>query len=279
MVTGADTAQASLLRPSRRTATSWRAVGRHALPWLLPLGLLAAWAWATGLAHLVPAHQLPSPQAVVRTASDLWRGGELFPHLLASVRRVFEGFLVGAGCAVLLGTLVGLSRTAERVLDPTLQAVRSVPSLAWVPFLLLWMGIDELPKVTLVAIGAFFPVYVNLVAGIRQTDRKLVELGEVLGLGSVGLVGRIVLPAAMPSLLTGLRIGLGQSWLFLVAAELIASTRGLGFLLIDGQNSARADIMLVGLLLLAALGKASDGALRVFERRALAWTDSFGGRP
>jgi sulfonate transport system permease protein len=146
-----------------------------------------------------------------------------------------------------------------------------------VPFLLLWMGLDEAPKVTLIAIGGFFPVYLNLVAGVRQTDRKLIEVGYVFGLTRVELVRRIVLPSALPYLLAGLRIGLGQSWLFLVAAELIASTRGLGFLLIDGQNTARPDVMLVGILVLAGLGKLSDAALRGIEHRALRWTDGFDG--
>lgn len=280
MLARADSVQRAGPLPRRRAAAArWRSAGRAALPWLVPLGLLVLWFLATDGLHLLPAHQLPSPRAVVRAARDLASGGELLRHVAASVQRVLLGFVLGAAVAVLLATLVGFSRTAEGLLDPTLQAIRNVPSLAWVPFLLLWLGIDELPKVTLVAIGAFFPVYLNLLAGIRQTDRKLVELGQVLGLTSLGLVRHIVLPAALPSLLTGLRIGLGQAWLFLVAAELIASTRGLGFLLIDGQNSARADVMLVGILLLALLGKATDGALRLVERRLLAWTDGFGGQP
>jgi sulfonate transport system permease protein len=273
----AHTVQASASPRRRVRAPGWQPVARALAPWLLPFGLLAGWFLATDGLHLLPAHQLPSPRAVVRAAGDLLAGGELFRHVAASVQRVALGFFFGAAVAMLLGLWVGLSRGAERLLDPTIQAIRNVPSLAWVPFLLLWMGIDELPKVTLVAIGAFFPVYLNLVSSIRQTDRKLVELGQVFGLTEMGLVRHIVLPAALPSLLTGLRIGLGQSWLFLVAAELIASTRGLGFLLIDGQNSARADIMLVGILLLAVLGKASDGALRLLERRLLVWTDGFGG--
>jgi sulfonate transport system permease protein len=277
MLVGADTVPVPSPWRTRLGTPGGRAMGRRLAPWLLPAFLLAAWYWATDGAHLVPAHQLPSPRAVLRTTRDLLAGGELWRHVGASLQRVALGFLLGTSVAILLGTWVGLSRGAERVLDPTLQAVRNVPSLAWVPFLLLWMGIDELPKVTLVAIGAFFPVYLNLVSGIRQTDRKLVEVGQVFGLTDFGLVHRIVLPAALPFLLTGLRIGLGQGWLFLVAAELIASTRGLGFLLIDGQNSARADIMLVGILLLALLGKASDGALRLLERRLLFWTDGFGG--
>jgi sulfonate transport system permease protein len=273
---GADMVRASAVRLHVRLPRA-RALGRTLAPWLLPVGLLAAWALATSGLHLLPSSQLPSPRAVLRTVGDLLSGGELLRHVAASLMRVASGFLLGAAVAVGLGTWVGLSRGAERLLDPTLQAVRNVPSLAWVPFLLLWMGIDELPKVTLVAIGAFFPVYLNLVSGIRQTDRKLVELGQVFGLNAWGLVRHIVFPAALPSLLTGLRIGLGQSWLFLVAAELLASTRGLGFLLIDGQNSARADVMLVGILLLALLGKLSDATLRLLERRLLGWTDGFGG--
>lgn len=146
-----------------------------------------------------------------------------------------------------------------------------MPSLAWVPFLLLWLGIDETPKITLIAIGAVFPVYLNLVAGIRQTDPALLEVGRAFGMRGAGLVVRIVLPSALPFLLTGLRIAIGQSWLFLVAAELIASTRGLGFLLIDGQNTARPDVMVVGI---AALGKLSDAALRLVARTWAPWGEA-----
>jgi sulfonate transport system permease protein len=163
----------------------------------------------------------------------------------------------------------------ERLLDPTLQALRAVPSLAWVPFLLLWLGIGEVPKIVLVAIGAFFPVYVNAASGIRNVDRRLLEVGRLHGLRGARLARRIVLPAAAPALLTGFRLGLGQAWLFLVAAELIAATRGLGFLLVDGQNSARADLMVVSIVLLAVLGKLADQAVRGVERRLLFWSDGF----
>lgn len=259
-----------LARP-HRTRSSW-------LPGVLPLVLLLAWFATTSVYGVFPRHQLPSPWQVLTTAWELAGDGELSRHILASLGRVFAGFIVGAGTAVALGTAVGLSRTVEAVVDPTLQLVRNVPSLAWVPFLLLWLGIDEAPKITLIAIGAFFPVYLNLVAGIRQTDRKLIEVGYVFGMNRVELVRRIILPSASPYLLTGLRIGMGQGWLFLVAAELIASTRGLGFLLIDGQSTARPNLMLVGLLALATLGKLSDAVLRRVERRVLRWTDGFDGR-
>lgn len=267
--------------PSTAAAGAQRAAWLPAaqlLPLMLPAFLLVAWFVATDVAQLFRASQLPSPTQVLRAAADLAAGGDLLRHVSASVGRVLAGFSSGAALALLVSVVVGLSRTVEQALDPTLQAIRSVPSLAWVPFLLLWMGIGETPRVTLIAIGAFFPVYVNLVSGIRNVDRRLVEVGYVFGLSRADLVRRIIVPAALPYLLTGLRVGLGQAWLFLVAAELIASVSGLGFMLIDGQNSARPDIMLVAILTLAALGKLSDGLLRAVERRALAWTDTFQGQ-
>lgn len=251
---------------------------RRVLVFIVPALLLIGWFVTTEVTHAFLPNQLPSPIQVLLTARDLLVSGDLVKHLVASIGRVALGFAIGSLAALVVATAVGLWRPVEQLLDPTLQGIRSVPSLAWVPFLLLWMGIDEAPKITLVAIGAFFPVYVNAVSGIRQVDRKLVEVGYVFGLGSLELVRRIVLPAAAPYLATGLRVGLGQGWLFLVAAELIASTRGLGFMLIDGQNSSRPDIMLVGILALALLGKASDGSLRAVERRVLHWNDTFQGK-
>ena len=267
--------------PSSLLATRAPARLRGASPWLagiVPLAVVGAWLATTSVARVFPAHQLPSPWQVLATAGELARGGELWRHVAASVSRIAAGFAVGATAAVVAGALVGLSRTVETLIDPTLQVVRNVPSLAWVPFLLLWMGIDEAPKIALIAIGGFFPVYLNLVTGIRNVDRKLLEVGAVFGLTAFEQVRRIVWPSALPYLLAGLRIGIGQSWLFLVAAELIASTRGLGYLLIDGQATARPDLMLVGILVLAGLGKLSDAGLRRIERRVLGWSDAFEGR-
>jgi sulfonate transport system permease protein len=261
-----------------RTPSITPTPGRAWLAAVVPLALVLVWFATTSVYRVFLPHQLPSPWQIVTTAGELLRDGDLLRHVVASVGRIAAGFAVGAGAALIVGTLVGLSRTVETLIDPTLQLVRNVPSLAWVPFLLLWMGIDEAPKVTLIAIGSFFPVYLNLVTGIRQTDRKLVEVGSVFGMRRFELVRRIILPSALPYLLAGLRIGLGQSWLFLVAAELIASTRGLGFLLIDGQSTARPNIMLVGILVLASLGKLSDTLVRWTERRALRWTDGFEAR-
>ena len=225
----------------------------------------------------IPAHQLPAPSQVGQTLWWLAAGGELWGHIGVSLARVAAGFAIGAALAVLIGAWVGLSRRAESYLEPTFQALRAIPSLAWVPLLLLWLGIDETPKVVLIALGAFFPVYLALLAGIRNVDRKLVEVGRLHRLSGVELTRRILLPAALPSLFTGLRGALSLSWMFLVAAELIAATQGLGYLLSDGRETSRPDLVIAAILLLAVLGKLSDGLLKRLETRALHWRDSFVG--
>ncbi len=260
-----------------------RARARGALPraralrtLLVPAALVVLWQIVT-LAGVFDRSQLPGPLDVVSAGWELAATNQLWGHLAASLLRVFWGFGLGSLVAIALGLSVGLSRVVEELLAPTIQAIRAIPSLAWVPLLVLWMGVDEGPKITLVAIGAFFPVYTNLVAGIRQIDRKLVEVGYAYGLRGLVLVRQVMLPASLPSLLTGLRLGLAQGWLFLVAAELIAASRGLGFLLVDGQNSGRADIIVMSIVLLALLGKLTDALLQSLERRLLRWTDTFRG--
>jgi len=218
---------------------------------------------------------LPAPSEVLRALVDLG-GAALAAHVGASVLRVALGFVVGAAAAVALGTLVGLSRLARALVDPGLQALRAIPSLAWVPLLLLWLGIGEPPKLAMIAIGAFFPVYMGVVAGIRDVDRKLVEVARAMCLSRAALARRVLLPAALPAALTGLRNGLGLAWMFMVAAELIAATRGIGYLLTDGRETGRADIVLGAIALLGLLGKGSDLAMARLERRMLTWRDSFG---
>lgn len=242
-----------------------------ALGWLLPV-LTVILFEVLVRSGVLAAHLFPAPTEIVRTLFDL--GSGLAGHIGVSVARVLGGFAIGASLAVIAAVVVGLDRRAEALLDPTFQGLRAVPSLAWVPLLLLWLGIDETPKITLIAIGAFFPVYLNLLSGLRNVDRKLVELGEIYRLGRVALVRRILLPAALPSLYTGLRVGLSLAWMFLVAAELIAATRGLGYLLTDGRETSRPDIVLAAILLLAVLGKLSDSVLKALEQRALTWRDS-----
>jgi sulfonate transport system permease protein len=225
----------------------------------------------------LPSYQMPAPSEVALTLVDL-ADGALWKHIGASLTRVMGGFFIGASLAVMFAAWVGLSREAEAWLEPTFAGLRSIPSLAWVPLLLLWLGIGETSKVVLIAIGAFFPVYLNGVAAIRGIDRKWVEVGLMYGFSRPRLIRRILLPAALPGLFTGLRSGMSLSWMFLVAAELIAATKGLGYLLSDGRETSRPDIVLAAIIVLALLGKLSDGVLARLEKRFLAWRDTFTGQ-
>lgn len=264
--------------PAAGHAPVVRQPGRPARWWglVLPVAALALLEASVRLGW-VPAHLLPPPSTIVRTLGELADQG-LTLHIVASTLRVLVGFGIGAALAIALGVLVGLNARAEALLDPTFQGLRAIPSLAWVPLLLLWLGIDEAAKVTLIAIGAFFPVYMGVASGFRDVDRKLVEVAEMAGLTPLATVRRVLLPAALPALMTGLRNGLSLAWMFMVAAELIAATRGLGYLLTDGRETGRADIVLAAIVLLAALGKLTDSIMAWLERRWLAWRDTYGAR-
>lgn len=245
----------------------------------LPLGLLLPLLALIALelavrGGLVPPNLMPAPSEIAATLAWLAHNG-LPGHLASSCLRVAGGFAIGASLALVLGAAVALGPRTERLLDPTFQALRAIPSLAWVPLLLLWFGIDETPKLILIAIGAFFPVYMGVVSGIRGVDRKLSEVGRLYRLAPLALARRVLLPAALPALLTGLRNGLSLAWMFMVAAELIAASRGLGYLLSDGRESSRADIMLAAIVLLALLGKFSDTGMGALETRLLSWRDSY----
>lgn len=253
--------------PTSPRLRRWRIAGV-----LLPFVLLVL-VEALVRAQVVPHHLLPAPTDILDTLAHMG-AARLARHIGASALRVFAGFGIGAALAVLVGAAMGLSRRVDALLEPSFQALRAIPSLAWVPLLLLWMGIDEAPKITLVAIGAFFTVHLAVVAGIRGVDRKLVELGAVYRLGAPALFARILLPAALPQIVTGLRTGLNLAWMFMVAAELIAATRGLGFMLTDGRETGRPDLVFGAILLLAVLGKLTDGAMRWLEHWLLGWRDT-----
>lgn len=224
----------------------------------------------------VPGHLMPAPSELLVTFREL-ATGPLWLHIMASSQRVFMGFAAGAGLAILLGTLVGMNRRLEAWLDPSFQALRAVPGLAWVPLLLIWLGIEETSKITLIAIGSFFPVYMNMVAGVRNVDRKLVEVGSQLGFSQPTLMRRIMVPAALPYLFTGLRNGLSMAWLCVVAAELLAATEGIGYLLTDGREVSRPDLVLAAIITLALMGKLTDSLLKHVEGRMLRWRDSYTG--
>ena len=224
----------------------------------------------------VPAYQLPAPSVILETIFGLAADGSLWGHIGITVYRVFIGFLIGTAFAVILGAVVGFYSKAEQIFDPMIQAFRSIPSLAWVPLFILWMGIGEPSKVTMIAVGVFFPVYLNVVSGIGGVDRKLIEVGKMYGLNTFQLIKRVILPASLPSFLTGLRSGLGLGWMFVVAAELMGASTGLGYLLVLGQNTLSPETILASIVFFAIIGKLSDWILKTVELRSLHWQDNAG---
>jgi sulfonate transport system permease protein len=259
-------------RGATRGRKAWLRGGLIGL--LLPAALLLLWE-VIARAQLVQANLLPPPSAVAATVWRLARSGELASHIEISLLRVALGFVLGAAAATVLGAASGYSEAFRRIVDPTIQGLRSIPSIAWVPLFILWLGIFEASKVTLIAVGAFFPVYLNLVSGIQQVDRKLVEVGRIYGFTGFALVRRVLLPATLPSYVTGLRGGLGLAWMFLVAAEFMGASEGLGFLLVDGQQTGRPALIIGSIILFAILGKLSDLALANIGQRFLSWQDSY----
>lgn len=239
---------------------------------VLPVIIVVAWHIVT-TTGLVPPYRLPSPESVIAAGVELAQRGELWTHIAISVQRVLLGFAIGALIGLAAAGIVGLSRVGDIVLSPTLAALRAVPSLAWVPLLILWMQIGEESKITLITIGAFFPVYTTVAVALRHVDPHLVEAGRSFSLRGWSLFRSVQLPAVVPSVFSGLRLALAQAWLFLVAAELIASSMGLGFLLTDSQNSGRVDRILLSIVLLALLGTITNGILALVEKRVLKrWT-------
>ncbi|WP_425560310.1 ABC transporter permease [Microcella frigidaquae] len=235
---------------------------------ILPVGLLAIW-WTLSATATVPSYLLPSPAQVVAAAVELHQQGLLSTYVLISIQRVLIGFSIGASIGLALGALVGLSRTASDLLSPLLGALRAVPSLAWLPLLILLLGIFETPKITLIAIGAVFPVFTVVSGALRHVDPHLVEVGRAFGLSRMSLLTDVQLPAVVPAVVSGLRLALVQSWLFLVAAELAGSSMGLGFLLSDSQNNGRMDRLFLAIILLGTLGKLTDALVGIGERALL----------
>ncbi|WP_419466041.1 ABC transporter permease [Alteribacter salitolerans] len=239
---------------------------------LLPFLLVTGWETAVRFGW-TDSHLLPAPSAILQTIWAMGADGSLWQHTGITLYRIFWGFIWGTIIAVVLGSIVGMSRKAETFFDPTIQAIRAIPSLAWVPLFILWLGIGEGAKITLIAVGVFFPVYLNTIGGIQSVDRKLIEVGRAYGLSTFALVKRIILPASLPSFLVGLRSGLGLGWMFVVAAELMGASEGLGYLLVMGQNTLRPDTILASIILFAILGKITDTFLKKLQKRALHWQD------
>lgn len=244
------------------------------LPWVLPIGLIVLWGALSSMGWL-STRILPSPQSVARAGAHLIETGELFRHLAVSGGRAIAGLLIGGSIGFTLGLLTGISRLAEELLDSTLQMVRTVPNLAMIPLVILWFGIGEEAKLFLIALGVFFPLYLNTYHGVRLVDPGLKEMGRVYGLSGWELFRQVQLPGAMPSVLVGLRFALGSMWLTLIAAEALAAERGIGYMTTTAREFMQTDVVIVGTLLYALLGKLADVIARMLEKRLLFWHPNF----
>jgi sulfonate transport system permease protein len=249
-------------------------LAKRVLPWVVPILLLIVWQWASS-AGVLPSRFLPSPRAVVRSFIELSASGELWTHVRVSTLRALSGFVVGGGLGLLLGLLTGSLRWAETLLDTTIQMGRNIPPLALIPLVILWFGIDESAKLFLVSLGVFFPVYINTFHGIRSVDRGLLEMGRTYGLSGWSLYREIILPGALPSILVGVRFSLGLMWVILIVAETISARSGIGYMTMNAREFMQTDVMVVGILLYAILGKLADLLAKGLERYWLRWNPAY----
>lgn len=255
----------------------WR-IWRVLLGLVVPVSIAIGWeiavrmGWANG-------RLVPPPSVIFQTLHDLASTGELWKHTSVTLMRVAAGFGIGVAAGTLLGAIAGYSALTRQLVDPTLQALRAIPSIAWVPLFILWLGIFEASKVTLIAVGVFFPVYLGVMGAILSVDRKIVEVGRAFRLSGPSLVRRILLPAVLPTYVVSLRSGLGLGWMFVVAAEFMGASEGLGYLLIDGQQLGKPAQIVAAIITFAVLGKATDAILTASAAPFLRWEDRFSARP
>ncbi len=245
-------------------------VAKRLVPWLVPVGLIVAWQIASSLGWL-STRVLPAPVDVIKAAWALAASGELWTHVKVSAGRALAGLAIGGGLGLALGLLTGSVRFFETLLDSTIQMVRNIPALALIPLVILWFGIDESAKLFLISVSVFFPIYLNTFHGIRNVDPQLIEMGRTYGLTRWQLYREVILPGALSSILVGLRFALGLMWVILIVAETISAQSGIGYLTMNAREFLQTDIVLVGILLYALLGKLADLFARALERWWLRW--------
>ena len=253
-----------------------RSAWKRFLPWLVPVLLIAVWQASSSFGWL-STRILPAPLAVVSALWALAVTGELWTHVQVSAGRALIGLAIGGGLGLLLGLLTGSVRFFETLLDSSIQMVRNIPALALIPLVILWFGIDEAAKLFLISVAVFFPIYLNTFHGIRNVDPGLIEMGRTYGLSRWGLYTQIILPGALSSILVGLRFSLGLMWVILIVAETISAQAGIGYLTMNAREFLQTDVVLVGILLYAALGKLADVFARGLEKHWLRWHPGYQG--
>jgi sulfonate transport system permease protein len=248
--------------------------GRAWLGWLLPVATLLVWEALSRLG-VVGTNVLPAPSAILAAFWRLTLSGELLENILASTRRALIGFAIGGSFGFALGLANGLSTLSRDLTDTTLQMIRNVPHLALIPLVILWFGIGEEAKIFLVALGVFFPIYVNTLLGVQGTDPQLLEMGRIYGMGPADQFRRVILPGALPAIFTGLRYALGIMWLTLIVAETISASEGLGYMAMQAREFLLIDVVVLSILIYALLGKLADSLARLLERTTLQWHPAF----
>ena len=243
---------------------------KRLLPWVPPLLLIVLWQIAAQLGWF-STRILPAPLSVAQAAVNLAISGELWIHVKTSTLRALSGFAIGGGIGLVLGLLTGSFRLFETLIDSTLQMVRNIPPLALIPLVILWFGIDETAKLFLVSFGVFFPVYLNTFHGIRSVDPQLIEMARSYGVKGFALYRHVILPGALTSILVGIRFSLGLMWILLIVAETISAQSGIGYMTMNAREFLQTDIVLVGILLYALLGKIADLLAKWLEHQWLRW--------
>jgi sulfonate transport system permease protein len=265
--------QVKTAKTDKSKQEKWMIILRGAI---LPVAVLAIWQ-AAGMLGFVSKTLLPTPVVIAQSFWDLAVSGDLWKHLQISVYRAAAGFFLGGGLGLLFGILTGIFKRFEHSVDPTVQMLRMIPHLAITPLFILWFGFGEVSKILLIAKGAFFPLYVNTFLGIRNADSKLFDVARILEFSRWKQITRLVIPASLPNLLLGLRLSLGVSWLGLVVAELMGSSEGIGYLIMDARQFSQTSVVFVGIIIFAVVGKGTDSIVRFLERRLLKWRDTYNG--
>jgi sulfonate transport system permease protein len=249
---------------------SFSKLGNRLLPWLVPIALISVWQLAA-FNGWISVRVLPAPSAVAQAAWTLTVSGDLTKHVQISAGRALLGLAVGGSLGLVLGLVTGSFRWAETLLDSSIQMVRNIPPLALIPLVILWFGIDEVAKLFLIAVAVFFPIYINTFHGIKNVDPGLIEMGRTYGLSRWELYRHIIVPGALSSILVGLRFALGLMWVILIVAETISAQSGIGYLTMNAREFLQTDVVLVGILLYALLGKLADVCAKTLERHCLRW--------
>ena len=244
------------------------------VPWIIPILILLAWIVFTGDGD-ISSKIFPKPGKVFESFVQLVKSGELLDNIVISTERALSGFIVGGGIGFILGFINGLSRKAENLLDSTIQMIRNIPHLALIPLVILWFGIGQEAKLLLIALGVFFPIYLNTFHGIRSIEPQLIEMGKVYGLKGLPLFKEVILPGSLPSILVGIRQSLGIMWLTLIVAETVAADSGIGYMAMNARELMLMDIIVLSIIVYALLGKISDIIAKILEHRLLRWHPNF----